>query len=70
VFQKGDVPSSKLKFGVITLLPKKENATQIRQYRPICLLNLSFEIFTKVATNRISDVAHKVIRPTHVAFIP
>jgi hypothetical protein len=69
-FQKGDLPLYKLNFGVITLLPKKENATQIQQYRPIFLLNVSFKIFTKVATNRISDVAHKVIRPTQTTFIP
>jgi hypothetical protein len=55
---------------VITLLPKKENAIQIQQYRPICLLNVSFKIFTKVATNRIAEVAQKVIRPTQTAFIP
>jgi hypothetical protein len=52
-FQKGDLPLYKLNFGVITLLPKKENATQIQQYRPICLPNVSFKIFTKVATNHI-----------------
>jgi hypothetical protein len=59
-----------LNFGVITLLPKKENATHIQQYRPICLLNVSFKIFTKVTTNRISEVAQKIIRPTQTAFIP
>ena len=60
----------KLNFGVITQLPKKENAVQIQQYRPICLLNVSFKIFTKVATNRITEIAHKVIRPTQTAFMP
>jgi hypothetical protein len=40
--QRGELPLFKLNFGVITLLPKKENATQIQQYRPICLLNVSF----------------------------
>jgi hypothetical protein len=69
-FQKGDLPLYKFNFGVITLLPKKENAMQIQQYRPICLLNVSFKIFTKVATNRISEVAQKVIRPTQISFIP
>ena len=43
----GELPLFKLNFGVITLLPKKENAVQIQQYRPICLLNVSFKIFTK-----------------------
>ena len=55
---------------MITLLPKKEDATQIQQYRPICLLNVSFKIFTKVATNRVSEVASKVIRPSQTAFMP
>jgi hypothetical protein len=66
----GDLPLYKLNFGVITLLPKKENATQIQQYRPICLLNVSFKIFTKVATIRISKIIQKIIRPTQTAFMP
>jgi hypothetical protein len=32
-------------FGVITLLTRNENAVQIQQYRPICLLNVSFNIY-------------------------
>jgi len=34
------------------------------------LLNVSFKIFTKVATNRITDIAQRIIRPTQTAFIP
>ena len=60
-FHKGNLSLYKLNFGVITLLPKKENAVQIQQYRPICLLNVSFNKFTKVGTNRITRIAHKVI---------
>jgi hypothetical protein len=69
-FQRGELPLHRLNFGVITLLPKKDNATQIQQYRPICLLNVVFKIFTKVATIRITDVAHNVIKPTQSAFMP
>ena len=68
--RNGDLPLYKLNFRVITLLPKKENAVQIQQYRPICLLNVSFKNFTKVATNRITDLAHKVVRPSQTAFMP
>ena len=68
--QEGHLPLYKLNFGVITLIPKKEDAVQIQQYRPICLLNVSFKIFTKVGTNRITQIAHKVIRPTQTAFMP
>jgi hypothetical protein len=67
--QRGDFPLYKLNFRVITLLPKKEEAVQIQQYRPICLLNVSFNFFTKVGTNRVTGVAPKVIKPTQTAFM-
>jgi hypothetical protein len=33
-------------------------------------LNVSFKIFTKVAMNRVTDVAKKVISPTQTTFLP
>ena len=39
---KGDLLLFSLNFGVITLLPKTQEAYKIQQYRPICLLNVSF----------------------------
>jgi hypothetical protein len=60
----GDLPLFKLIYGIITLLPKKEDVVQIQQYRHICLLNVCFKIFTKVGTNRITGIAPKVIKPT------
>jgi hypothetical protein len=59
-----------LNFGTIILLPKCKDASIIQQYRPICLLNVSFKIFTKVVTNRITSIAQKVINPTQTAFLP
>jgi len=47
-FHAGRLPIHSLNFGVITLLPKISDAIQIQQYRHICLLNVSFKIFTKV----------------------
>jgi hypothetical protein len=67
---KGELSLFKLNFGDITLLPQKEDAVQIQQYRPICLLNVCFKIFTKVGTNRITGIAPKVIKPTQTAFMP
>jgi len=56
-FHQGNLPLNRLNFGTIILLPKKKDAKVIRQYRSICLLNVSFKIFTKVATNRLSTIA-------------
>jgi hypothetical protein len=69
-FHAGNHPLYSLNFGTIILLPKCREASQIKQYRPICLLNVSFNFFTKVATNMISQVAQKVIGHFHTAFIP
>jgi hypothetical protein len=60
----------RLNFGTIILIPKCREATTIQQYRPICLLNMSFKMFMKVATNRTTEVAKKVISPTQTAFLP
>jgi hypothetical protein len=68
-FQRGQLHLFHLNFGTIILLPKKENAIQIPQYRPVCLLNVSFKVFTKVGTNRVAEVAHTVVRPTQTAFM-
>jgi hypothetical protein len=68
-FHRGDLPLFSLNFGIITLLPKLAEPKQIQQYRPICLLNVSFKIFTKVMTNRAAVVAQKIIRPSQTAFM-
>ena len=69
-FHNKKLPLHSLNFGIITLLPKKTEATQIQQYRPICLLNVSFKFFTKVACNRLTRIADNIIRPTQFAFMP
>jgi hypothetical protein len=58
-----------LNFGEIILLPKVNEAERIQQYRPIFLLNVSFKIFTKVATIRLNTVADHVVRPSQTAFM-
>ena len=65
----GDLPLFSLNFGVITLIPKVQEANVIQQYRPIYLLNTSFKIFTKVAANRLNSVADHVISPTQTMFM-
>ncbi|WVZ96894.1 hypothetical protein U9M48_042474, partial [Paspalum notatum var. saurae] len=69
-FHKGNLELNRLNFGNIILIPKVGEASKIQQYKPICLSNVSFKIFTKVATNRKIKVAHKIIRPSQTAFLP
>jgi hypothetical protein len=69
-FQQEELQLFHLNFDTIILLPTKENAIQIQQYRPIYLLNASFKIFIKVGTNRLTHTAKKVIKPTQMTFMP
>jgi hypothetical protein len=55
-----------LNFGTITLIPKVQEANVIQQYMPICLLNVSYKIFTKVATNRLRLVVDNVVSSTRL----
>jgi hypothetical protein len=68
-FHRGSLPLFSLNFGTIILLPKCKEVVRIQQFRPICLLNVSFKIFTKVITNKLTLVAQKVIQPTQTTFI-
>jgi hypothetical protein len=69
-FHNGTLPVYSPNFWIITLLPKKCIAIKIQDYRPICLLNVSFKIITKVLTNRIGVVADKIINPSQTDFMP
>ena len=60
---------SRLNYGVVTLLAKGQGADRIQMYRPICMLNVPFKIFTKVLNNRAMTTAHKTISKVQSAFI-
>jgi len=69
-FHRGRLPLFNLNFGTISLIPKQKEVKQIQQYRPICMLNVSFKIFTKVLANRLTVVADKVVRKSQTTFMP
>lgn len=58
---KGVLDIRRLNYGVIILVPKVKEANNIKQYIPICLLNVDYKGITKVLTNRFSPLAQKMI---------
>ena len=42
-FHNGSLDVKRLNYGVITLLPKVQDAVKIQQFRPICLLNCLYK---------------------------
>ena len=68
-FYKGELDIKRLNYCVITLVPKVKEANNIRQYRPICLLNVDFKVFAKVLNNRFTPIAEEVIGGNQSGFI-
>ena len=60
---------TRLNYGVLALIPKIKGANQIKQFRPICLLNVDYKCFTKVLTNRLVPIAKKVVGKQQTCFI-
>jgi hypothetical protein len=69
VLHAGQLELFRLNFGEVILLPKVNEAERIQQYRPIYLLNVSFKIFTEVATIRLNTVADHIVQPSQTAFM-
>jgi hypothetical protein len=68
-FHKGQLNIQRLNYGVITLVPKAKETNIIKQYRPICLLNVDYKWLTKALTSRLTPIAKKIIDPNQTGFI-
>lgn len=68
-FQIGSLDLKRLNYGVITLLSKVKESINIKQYRPICLLNVDYKMFTKMMSDRISPLANHLIKQQQTALI-
>lgn len=58
VWQKGIIPKGWRRAGGV-LIPKEKDATDIGQFRPICLLNVEGKIFFSVIARRLSTYLEK-----------
>lgn len=63
----GAVPPKEFTSGIITLIPKKGDHSDLNNYRPISLLNTDYKLLTKIIANRIMTILDKVVGPGQVA---
>lgn len=68
-FNSNKLDLARLNYGVITLIPKVQEANNIRQYRTICVSNVIFKIFTRMMMNRMTTLVDKIISRSQSAFI-
>jgi len=53
----------------ISLIPKIDNPSQVNHFRPISLTNFNYKIISKILSNRLKPLLHKIISPTQSAFL-
>jgi hypothetical protein len=56
-FVLGTVGIARLSFGILSLIPKVPGADNIKQFRPIALINVIFKLVSKAYAFRLSPVA-------------
>ena len=47
--------------GIVTLIPKKGNQMQLKNKRPICLLDVVYKIIATVIASRLGNVIDKIV---------
>ncbi|XP_027181659.1 uncharacterized protein LOC113780035 [Coffea eugenioides] len=55
---------------VISLIPKTQNPTNLKSYRPISLCNVVYKVISKILANRLKEVLSYCISKNQAAFIP
>ena len=65
---KGVLPDS-FKLAIIEVLPKVENASLVKDYRPISLINTDQKIFSHVLASRIKKLTNEIISHDQIAYI-
>ena len=65
----GRLPDS-FRSGIVKLLHKKDDKTDLKNWRPITLLNVDCKLFSKLLANRMTVVLGEVIHPDQTCAIP
>ena len=68
-FQTSNLPKS-WNHTVISLIPKIQNPTNLKSYRPISLCNVVYKVISKILANRLKNVLSHCISKNQLAFIP
>jgi hypothetical protein len=62
--------TSKLKEGLIKILPKKADKRRLKDWRPLTMLNVAYKIIAKMLALRLRLVTPLLIAPQQTGFVP
>lgn len=69
IMGKGTLSES-MKMGVVVLIYKKGDRKDVRNWRPISLLNSDYKVFAKMIARRLSRVISKMVSVTQTCAVP
>lgn len=58
-----------INYTYIVLIPKMKNASYLKDFRPISLLNIIYKLFSKILCNRIQKVLPSLIHVSQSASV-
>lgn len=62
--------NEELNISKIALLPKTEDRSRIKNFRPISLLNTLYKVIAKIYATRMKPMLHQWILPSQTGFVP
>lgn len=68
-FERG-LLSSSMREAILTMIFKKGDRLELKNWRPISLLNVDYKIATKALTSRLKNVLHHIIHPDQTSSVP
>jgi hypothetical protein len=69
VFHDGVMPPG-INDTALVLIPKGNNPTELKDFRPISLCNVIYKIISKCLVNRLRPILNDIISPEQSAFVP
>lgn len=67
-FRNGEIEKG-MNLTNICLIPKKLNASSLKEFRPISLCNVAFKVISKILAKRLKKVLPSIISDSQAAFV-
>ena len=67
-FERNELDIARVNYVMLTFIPKENNVTMMKKFRPTALFNRSLKIFSKALNNILITIIDRLISPNLMAF--